>query len=103
MVSVDSTGIEGLEQLRAQLEEIDNGLLEVLQRRVACCVRIAQCKREYDVPMMQTHRIDAAHRRARDFAVGNGLDPGFLRRLYDLVIEECCRVEDAVMDGDRAR
>jgi chorismate mutase len=95
------TQVTELEDLRSILDEIDNTLLRVVERRIACCVRIGEYKREHQVPMMQTHRIEAAHRRAHDFAVATGLNPDFLHKLYDLLIEETCRVEDLVIDGGR--
>ncbi|MGI5467383.1 chorismate mutase family protein [Streptomyces sp. CA-132043] len=103
MSEVDFSTVSRLEDLRSILEEIDNSLLRVVERRIACCVRIGEYKKEHDVPMMQNHRIEAAHRRAQDFAVATGLDPDFLHRLYDLLIEETCRVEDLVIGGGRGQ
>ncbi|MFI9422201.1 chorismate mutase family protein [Streptomyces achromogenes] len=99
----DFARVSGIEELRAILNDIDNSLLRVIERRIACCVRIAEYKREHDVPMMQPHRIEAAHRRADDFAAATGLDRAFLHKLYDLLIEESCRVEDLVIDGEPQR
>ena len=86
-----------LEGLRARLDDIDERLLDTLRQRIECCVAIAHVKRAHDVPMMQPHRIGLVHRRAAAYADAHGIDGDFLRRLYDLVIEETCRVEDAVI------
>ena len=88
---------EDLERLRAQLDAIDLVLLDTLRDRLRCCVRIAEVKRRHDVPMMQPHRIGVVQRRAAAYAAEHGLDAGFLARLYDLIIEETCRVEDLVI------
>ncbi|MBZ4015234.1 chorismate mutase family protein [Streptomyces purpurogeneiscleroticus] len=103
MADVDFANVSRLEDLRSILEEIDNSLLRVIERRISCCVRIGEYKREHDVPMMQTHRIEAAHRRAHDFALATGLNPDFLHKLYDLLIEETCRVEDLVINEGRGQ
>jgi chorismate mutase len=86
-----------LETLRAQLDSIDGQLLETLRERIDCCVRIAEYKRENDVPMMQPHRIGIVQQRAADFGEAHGVDLDFLRNLYDLIIAETCRVEDLVI------
>jgi chorismate mutase-like protein len=86
-----------LEDLRAQLERIDDALLDSLRERVECCVRIAEVKQRGGVPMMQPHRIRRVHERAAGYAAETGLDATFLHRLYDLIIEETCRVETLVM------
>ncbi len=87
-----------LEELRAQLDGIDERLLHLVHERIELIVRIAEHKREHGVPMMQPHRVNAKQERAAAFAVENGLDPSYLLRLYELIIEESCRVEDEVIE-----
>ncbi len=86
-----------LEALRARLDGIDGTLLDALRERIECCISIAEVKRHHGLPMMQRHRIGAVHRRADEYARTHDIDPEFLRRLYDLVIAETCRVETLVI------
>lgn len=88
-----------IEELRAELDAIDERLLEQLRARIEKCVEIGLFKREYDVPMMQPHRIGVVHERAARYGEQHGIDREFLRKLYDVVIEETCRVEDLVIGG----
>jgi chorismate mutase len=91
---------EDLERLRAQLDALDQVLLDTVRDRIRCCVRIADVKRRHGVPMMQPHRIALVQERAAAFAAEHGVDATFLNRLYDLIIDETCRVEDLVIAGD---
>jgi 4-amino-4-deoxychorismate mutase len=86
-----------LETLRAELDRIDAELLGALGARVAVCRSIAGYKREHGVPMMQPHRIGVVQQRAARYAEANGLDVTFMRRLYDLIIGETCRIEDLII------
>jgi 4-amino-4-deoxychorismate mutase len=86
-----------LDALRTRLDAQDECLLEVVAARLRTCVEIARFKSEHDIPMMQPHRIQFVHDRAERFAVAHGVDPGFLHRLYEAIIAEACRVEDAAM------
>jgi chorismate mutase len=88
---------EDLERLRAQLDALDHVLLDTVRDRIRCCVRIADVKRRHAVPMMQPHRIAIVQQRAASYAAEHGVDPDFLHRLYDLIIDETCRVEDLVI------
>lgn len=88
-----------IEELRAELDAIDERLLEQLRARIEKCVEIGLFKREHDVPMMQPHRIGVVHERAARYGEQHGIDREFLRKLYDVVIEETCRVEDLVIGG----
>jgi chorismate mutase len=48
--------------------------------------------------MMQPQRIAIVQERAAAYAAEHGVDARFLQRLYDLIIDETCRVEDLVID-----
>lgn len=97
------TGDDNLESLRARLDALDQVLLDTVRDRIRCCVSIAHVKRRHDVPMMQPHRIAIVQRRAASYAAEHGIDQSFLHRLYDLIIDETCRVEDRIIaHGDAA-
>jgi chorismate mutase len=88
---------EDLESLRARLDALDRVLLDTVRDRIRCCVRIADVKRLQDIPMMQPHRIAIVQQRAASYAAEHGIDANFLRCLYELIIDETCRVEDQVI------
>jgi 4-amino-4-deoxychorismate mutase len=100
-VSVDlqsgARTVEALEELRSRLDAIDESLLDQLRRRIECCAQIARVKQAHGVPMMQPHRIGIAQARAARYGQDHGISQDFLRRLYDLIIDETCRVEELVM------
>jgi chorismate mutase-like protein len=91
---------EDLERLRAELDALDQVLLDSVRDRLRCCVRIADLKRRHGVPMMQPHRIAVVQQRAASYAAEHGIDAKFLHVLYDLIIDETCRVEDLVIADD---
>ncbi|MEU3994108.1 chorismate mutase family protein [Streptomyces platensis] len=93
---------EGLEALRTELDATDARLRDALRERIEICVRIALHKREHDIPMMQPHRIGMVQERAARFAAENQIDQTFIRRFYELIIDETCRVEDLVIAGEDA-
>lgn len=89
-----------LQALRDELDAIDHELLAVVRDRLAVCCRIGLHKKAHAVPMMQPARIGVVQQRAAAFAAANGLSADFLRRLYELIIEETCRLEDEIIGGD---
>jgi chorismate mutase-like protein len=95
------TGPQGtedpLEELREELDRIDAQFLDIVRKRINCCVRIAHHKKEHGLPMMQPHRIGIVQRRAAEYGQKHDIDQDFLRRLYDVIIDETCRVEDLVI------
>lgn len=90
-----------LAALRQELDRIDEDLLDRIGRRIGCCVEIAHVKRRRGVPMMQPARIGVVQDRAARYGESHGIDQDFLRRLYDLIIAETCRVEELVIQGGK--
>ncbi|MFZ4156280.1 chorismate mutase family protein [Streptomyces pseudogriseolus] len=96
---MSSESADDLPALRGQLDAVDAVLLEAVRERLEICLRIGEYKRVHGVPMMQPQRIAAVQERAARFARRHGIDPGFLHRLYDVVIAETCRLEDEWIAG----
>ena len=89
--------VADVERLRGRLDALDARLLAVLDARLQCCLEIAQAKSRHGLPMMAPHRIGLVHARARRYAEDHGIDPRFLRDIYELVIAEACRLENIAM------
>ena len=86
-----------LEDLRAKLDRHRRAAARAVRDRIDCCLEIADNKRRDGVAMMQPQRIALVQERAARYGAEHGIDGDFLRRLYDLIIAETCRVEDLVM------
>jgi chorismate mutase len=97
-IKVNQTdAIADLERMRSNLDQIDDQLLRTVRDRINLVVRIGKHKSDNDIPVMQHARVSAVHDRVAAFAADNGLDGDFLRRLYELLIDEACRLEDEVV------
>jgi catechol 2,3-dioxygenase-like lactoylglutathione lyase family enzyme len=77
------------------LDALDDSLHRIVRDRLALCARTGADT--------GTPRIEAVHARARAFAAAHGLDPGFLRRLYDVILDESGRLETAAGGGAPCR
>jgi chorismate mutase len=87
-----------LARLRAELDEIDAVLVELVGRRFRICGAIAHIKHQHAIPMMQSDRIRAVKSRAARLAVDHGVAPHLTDRLFDLLIEEACRLETTILE-----
>lgn len=92
-------GQSKLSELRRELDDIDDTLRRAIRDRIDVCVRVAQVKRAFDIPMMQPGRVGIVTQRARDFATDNDMSADFLEEIYRLLIAEACRVEDEIIDS----
>ena len=99
--------VDGLAELRQRIDEIDETLVELLNRRAACALEIGRIKRHAELPIYQPNR--EAEVLGHVQAINPGpLDDGAVRRLFERIIDEARRLERiaeeheaAEGDGDR--
>ena len=82
-----------LSQFRADIDQIDSQLIELIGRRFSICHQVAEYKRLNDMSVMQSNRVQEVKDRCKKLAVENSVDPRFIEKLYASIIEEACRLE----------
>lgn len=90
---------EVLAGFRRQIDGIDEEIVDALARRLGLCMRVAEFKRQHEIPMMQPHRVEEVKRRAAQLGAHHGLAESFMFDLYSLIIDHACRVEDEIIEG----
>jgi 4-amino-4-deoxychorismate mutase len=85
-----------LEDYRREVDAIDRDLVATLSRRMRLC---EEFKRRNDIPMMQHGRVAAVLANGARLANQHGIAPLLVTRIYELIIEESCRVETVIIDG----
>jgi len=83
--------------MRAEIDQLDRLLLDTVRRRLSVVRRVAEHKLERRIPMLAQHRLDAVHERAARYAAEHGISAAFLRRLFDVLVAETCRLEDEII------
>lgn len=91
--------MDKLAEYRAEIDAIDERLIELLGRRYTVCRDVARFKKEKRIPMMQSGRVEQVKERCARLAERHGVDPGFVRELYAVIIGEACRIEDQIIES----
>jgi chorismate mutase-like protein len=92
-----------LESMREMISQLDIKLIAILGERVDICRHISLYKKTHHIPVMQPSRIGQVNARCENLSKLNGLDANFINTLYDLIIEETCRVETEIMEAQLER
>lgn len=87
----------GLAPFRKRLDEIDDQIARLLGERLDICREVASYKSEHDIPMMQPDRVQAVRARYLERGAEVNLPEDFTARLFDLLIETTCRLEDELI------
>ncbi|MGM5487645.1 MAG: chorismate mutase [Nanobdellota archaeon] len=74
--------------MRTEIESIDAEILRLVSRRLALAHPIAECKRTEGMAIYQPERERVLLEKHAARGSELGLDPGFVKRLYSIIIEE---------------
>lgn len=86
--------MKNIDELREELDAIDDKILELLKQRFSLIVQIAEYKKTHDILMMQPMRVEFVLEKSKRLAREYGLSEIFITELYKVIIEEACRMED---------
>lgn len=88
---------ENLTALRAQIDKLDDQLLELLARRMRVSREIGQYKMEHNMPVLQAARYEELLARRSEQAARLGMDPAFMRAVLQSIHEESVRQQMEIL------
>lgn len=89
-----------LEDLRKDIDRVDEVLVRLLNERARCVCEIGRLKKEQGIEIYQPDREKEVLRHVRDVATEGPLGPEAIGRLFERIIDEARRLERRVIDGD---
>lgn len=90
----DEAIASSLVSLRSQIDSLDEELLDVLSARMAVSGRIGSIKKAGGITPLQTSRWEKVLERAVSGASARGLDPSFVRALFELIHEASLKKQE---------
>ena len=94
--SVEAT--ESINQLRKQIDELDNHLMDVLTKRMRISREIAEYKKLHNMTVVQTTRYSEILDKRAAQGVMCGMSPDFVRDIYEHIHEESVRQQLEIMN-----
>ncbi len=91
---------ESLDMLRRQIDQIDNELIEVLNKRMRVCREIGRYKKEHSIPVVQAQRYGDIMSSRVDAAVKMHMGAEFMRTVLSAVHEESVRQQIDILNGN---
>lgn len=82
---------EDIRQLRKQIDELDNSIMDILAKRMRVCREIGQFKKEHNLTVLQTGRYtEILDKRGAQGALC-GMDAQFVKQIFEHIHEESVR------------
>ena len=89
---------EGLHQLRGQIDECDNQLMDLLAKRMRICREIGTYKKEHNMTIVQTNRYNEILDKRGAQAALCGMSPEFAAQIFEHIHEESVRQQLEILN-----
>jgi len=76
----------GLEEHRREIEEIDEKIIRLIEKRIGTSKKIFEAKRSEGKPISDPVREDLVLRKAMDLATELNLDAGAIKTIFEILI-----------------
>lgn len=93
-----TTTTEGISQLRSQIDELDNQLMDLLAKRMRVCREIGQYKKEHNMTVLQTGRYNEILDKRGAQGTLCGMAPEFIKQAFELIHEESVRQQIEIIN-----
>ena len=89
-----------LEELRDDIDRVDEVIVRLLNERARVAVEIGELKKQLQVPIYQPEREKQVLAHVRSVATEGPLGPDAIARLFERIIDEARRLERRAVHGD---
>lgn len=89
---------EGITQLRHQIDELDNQLMELLAKRMRVCKEIGQYKKEHNMTVLQTQRYKEILDKRGVQGAMCGMSAEFAAKIFEHIHEESVRQQMEIIN-----
>ena len=93
-----SQSTENLNELRRQIDELDNQLLDLLAKRMRISREIGLYKKEHDMPILQDTRYDEILNKRVEQACNMDMDGEFMKTILAAIHEESIRQQMVIIN-----
>lgn len=98
VVRDETVTTEGINQLRKQIDELDNQLMELLAKRMRVCREIGQYKKEHNMTVLQTTRYNEILSKRGAQGTLCGMAPEFVANVFENIHEESVRQQIEIIN-----
>ena len=93
-----SVTTEVINEMRKQIDELDNTIMEVLAKRMRICRDIGQYKKEHNMTVLQASRYNEILDKRGAQGALFGMSPEFVKEIFEAIHEESVRQQMEVIN-----
>jgi chorismate mutase len=94
----ETQSTENLNELRRQIDDCDNSVIEILSKRMRISREIGIFKKEHDMTILQRNRYDEIISKRSAQGIQCGMDGEFMKKVFEAIHEESIRQQMEVIN-----
>ena len=98
VVRDETVTTEGIRQLRHQIDDLDNNLMDLLSKRMRICREIGQYKKEHNMTVLQPARYNEILEKRGAQGALCGMSSEFVAHVFELIHEESVRQQIEIVN-----
>jgi chorismate mutase len=89
--------MESLKPLRAKIDALDDQIIDLLAERMDIVRQVGAIKGREGLDLIQSDRVVEVRERCAERGAKKGLNPGMVRNIYTLIIDEAHQMEQSII------
>ncbi|MBR6187480.1 MAG: bifunctional 3-deoxy-7-phosphoheptulonate synthase/chorismate mutase type II [Prevotella sp.] len=89
---------EGIHELRKQIDELDNQIMDILAKRMKVCREIGNYKKEHNMTVLQASRYNEILNKRGVQGTLSGMAPEFVAKVFESIHEESVRQQMEIIN-----
>lgn len=85
--------METLKPFRARIDALDDQIIDLLAERMDIVREVGMVKAKEKIATVQSDRVVEVRERCAERGAKKGLNPGMVRKIYGLIIDEAHEIE----------
>lgn len=98
VIRTETQSTESLAELRRQIDDCDNALIETLAKRMRVSREIGTFKKEHNMTVLQSGRYDEILSKRGAQGAEFGMDPEFVKAVFEAIHEESVRQQMEIIN-----
>ena len=98
VIRKETQSTENLSELRKQIDECDNNLIQELAKRMRVAREIGTFKKEHDMTILQTGRYNEILEKRGSQGALCGMDAEFIKKVFEAIHEESVRQQMEIIN-----
>ena len=88
--------MERLKPYRAKIDALDDQIVDLLVARMDIVREVGEVKAREQIATVQEDRVVEVRERCAERGAKKGLNPGMVRKIYTIIIDEAHEIEQAI-------